>query len=235
MRTITRYSSLLSILSTLCYIFNFSYLFYLPTIGIKKYINVYYFLVVIQNVAQNHAKCLVRVSKASHARHDAENVVVGSIDANSRGQVGADGVVRDSQEQRGVVNARQVARARRLVLLRLEGKRVNVDADSGDVGVVLVRLNQVEVVAVANLEAVVAVELEERGDDRVLASHALDTGDRVARLEHGAVPPVRVVERLLSLPRVDDGVIARHVRVTLDDPDELLARVVEVELQLVGR
>lgn len=121
------------------------------------------------------------------------------------------------------------------MLLRLEGKRVNVDADSGDVGVVLVRLNQVEVVAVANLEAVVAVELEERGDDRVLAGHALDAGDRVARLEHGAVPPVRVVERLLSLPRVDDGIIARHVRVTLDDPDELLARVVEVELQLVGR
>ena len=171
----------------------------------------------------------------THSAHNAEDVIICSIDANSRGQVGADGVVRDGQEQRGVVNARQVARARRLVLLRLEGKRVNVDADSGDVGVVLVRLNQVEVVAVANLEAVVAVELEERGDDRVLARHALDTGDRVARLEHGAVPPVRVVERLLSLPWVDDGIIARHVRVTLDDPDELLARVVEVELQLVGR
>jgi len=121
------------------------------------------------------------------------------------------------------------------VLLRLQGKRVNVDADRGDVGVVLIRLNQVEVVAVANLEAVVAVELEERGDGRVLAGHALDAGNRVTRLEHRAIPPVRVVERLLALPLVDDGIIARHVRVTLDDPDKLLARVVEVQLQLVGR
>jgi len=121
------------------------------------------------------------------------------------------------------------------VLLRLEGKRVNVDADRWDVGVVLVRLNQVEVVAVANLEAVVAVELEQRGDDRVLAGHALDASDGVTRLQNRAVPPVRVVERLLSLPRVDDRVIARDVRVALDDPHELLAGVVEVELQLVGR
>ena len=121
------------------------------------------------------------------------------------------------------------------MLLGLQGKRVNVDADRGDVGVVLIRLNQVEVVAVANLEAVVTVELEERGDGRVLAGHALDAGNRVTRLEHRAIPPVRVVERLLALPLVDDGIIARHVRVTLNDPDKLLARVVEVQLQLVGR
>ena len=121
------------------------------------------------------------------------------------------------------------------MLLRLEGKRVHVDADSWDVGVVLVRLNQVEVVAVANLEAVVAVELEERGDDWVLTGHALDASDGVTRLEHGAVPPVRVVERLLTLPWVDDGIVARDVRVALDDPHELLAWVVEVQLQLVGR
>ena len=121
------------------------------------------------------------------------------------------------------------------MLLRLKRKAVHVDADRGDVGVVLVRLNQVEVVAIANLEAVVAVELEQRGDGRVLAGHALDASDGVTRLEHATVPPVRVVERLLSLPRVDDGIIARHIRVALDDPDELLARVVEVQLQLVGR
>ena len=121
------------------------------------------------------------------------------------------------------------------MLLRLERKAVNVDADSWDVGVVLVRLNQVEVVAVANLEAVVTVELEERGDDWVLAGHALNASDGVTRLEHGAVPPVRVVERLLTLPRVDDGIVARDVRVALDDPHELLAWVVEVQLQLVGR
>ena len=121
------------------------------------------------------------------------------------------------------------------MLFRLERKAVNVDANRWDVGVVLVRLDPVEVVAVANLEAVVAVELEETRDGRVLAGHTLDTSDGVTRLEHAAVPPVRVVERLLTLPWVDDVVIARHERVTLDDPDKLLAWVVKVQLELVGR
>ena len=121
------------------------------------------------------------------------------------------------------------------MLLRLQGERVHVDADSGDVGVVLVRLDPVEVVAITNLEAVVAVKLQESSDARVLASHTLDTSDGVARLENGAVPPVRVVKRLLSLPRVDDVVIAADEGVTLNDPDKLLARVVEVELELVRR
>jgi len=74
--------------------------------------------------------------------------------------------------------------------------------------VVLVGLDPVEVVAVANLEAVVAVELQQGSNGGVLASHTFNTGDGVTRLQNGAVPPVRVVEGLLSLPRVDDGVIA---------------------------
>ena len=71
-------------------------------------------------------------------------------------------------------------------------------------------------------------------DDRVLAGHTLNAGDGVARLENGAIPPVRVVEGLLALPGVDDGVIAADERVALDNPDELLTGVVEVELELVG-
>jgi hypothetical protein len=38
----------------------------------------------------------------------------------------------------------------------------------------------------------------------------------------------------LTLPGVDDVVIARHEGVALDNPDELLTRVVEVQLELVG-
>ncbi len=110
---------------------------------------------------------------------DEENVVVGGIDANRRGQVRADCVVRDRQQQSCIVNTRQVARARGLVLLWLEGKRIDVDANRWDVGVVLIWLHPVEVVDVANLEAVVAVELEKSRDRWVLASHALDAGHRV--------------------------------------------------------
>jgi hypothetical protein len=121
-----------------------------------------------------------------------------------------------------------------LVLFRLESKAVNVDTNSRDVGVVLVRLDPVEVVAIADREAVVAVELEEGSDGGVLTSHAFNTSDGVTRLEYRAVPPVRVVEGLLSLPGVDDVVIAADERVALDNPDEFLTRVVEVQLDLVG-
>ena len=69
------------------------------------------------------------------------------------------------------------------MLLRLEREGIHVDADRRHVRVVLVRLHQVEVVAAADLEAVVAVELEQGCDDRVGASHALNARDGVARLQ----------------------------------------------------
>jgi len=63
------------------------------------------------------------------------------------------------------------------VVLGLEGERVDVDADGRHVRVVLEGLDQVEILALAHREAIVAVELEERRNDRVLASEALDTRD----------------------------------------------------------
>ena len=94
------------------------------------------------------------------------------------------------------------------MLLGLESERVDVDADRRDVRVVLEGLDLVEIATLANLEAIVAVELEESRDCGVVARKALNTRDGVARLEDGAVPPVGVVERLLALPGVDDVVVA---------------------------
>jgi len=94
-----------------------------------------------------------------------------------------------------------------LVLFRLESKGVHIDTNSRDVGVVLVRLDPVEVVALTHGETVMAVELEESSDSRVLTSHTFNASHGVTRLEAGAVPPVRVVEGLLTLPAVDDGII----------------------------
>ncbi len=119
--------------------------------------------------------------------------------------------------------------------LRLESEGVDVDTNSGDVGVVLVRLDKVEVSTLTHLETVVAVELEESSDYRVLAGHTLNASHGVTRLEAGTIPPVRVVEGLLTLVGADNRVITRHERITLDNPDELLNGVVEVELELVGR
>ena len=119
------------------------------------------------------------------------------------------------------------------MLLGLQGEGVHVDAHRRHVGVVLEGLHLVEVASLAHLEAVVAVELEQRCHAGVLARHALHAGHGVARLQHGAVPPVGEVERLLTLPRVHHRVVARHERVALHHPHQLLARVVEVQLQLV--
>ena len=79
-----------------------------------------------------------------------------------------DGGVRENKLKGRVVDARHVAGARRLVLLRAEGERVNVDAGVRSTGVVLARLNQVEVGALTLREAVLAVKLELGSDDRVL-------------------------------------------------------------------
>ena len=121
------------------------------------------------------------------------------------------------------------------MLFRLEGERVDVHTSGRHVGVVLVRLDFVEVAAFTDGETIVAVELEEGGDDRVLTSHTFNAGHGVTRFEDRAVPEVREVERLLPLPVVDDGVRAGDIGVTLDNPDKFLTRVVEVELDLVGR
>jgi len=54
---------------------------------------------------------LVGVSKAAHAAHDAEHVVVRRIDADRGAQVEADRIVGHREEERGVINTGQVARA----------------------------------------------------------------------------------------------------------------------------
>jgi len=69
----------------------------------------------------------------------------------------------------GVVNAREVAGARGLVLFWAEGERVDVDARVGVAGVVVEGLDEVEVCALAFREAVLAIELEFGRDNGILA------------------------------------------------------------------
>ena len=248
---------------------------------------------------------LVRVGKAAHARHDTEDVVVGRVDTDLGGLGARDGGVREDKLEGGVVNAREIARARRLVLLRAKGERVDVDARVRGAGVRLERLDEVEVGALTLREAVLAVKLELGGDDRVLAPavHVKsrlgeDEGARIRNrrvnisgtvtelaarglgVETGMVSSdisgtgvleetrsvdervgggggrgitterhdgvresidgVSVIERLGAKGLVEHAVLLErgavvNILVRLDDPDKLLARVVEVELNLVGR
>ena len=261
---------------------------------------------------------LVAVRKATHAAHDTENVVVDGVHTHLGRAARAHRVDGHRQLERRLVNAGEVARARRLVLLRLQGKRVDADAHRRRASVVLERLHTVEVASLTLREAVLAVELElgnlrrrlalaanTRGEDdlgeqvvrRVLEHDRLvvarrrqvrvqprrtaqrgalgDTETREVRargsvarrrrdtdgdartrrrtqaslssaqtatgehVHHDALSGevVRVVERLHAVDLLDEHLVGRavDVRVTLNDPHELLHRVVEVELDLVRR
>ena len=249
---------------------------------------------------------LVRVGKAAHARHDTEDIVVGRVDTDLGGLGARDSRVREDKLKGGVVNAREVARARRLVLLRAKSERVDVDAGVRSTGVRLVRLNEVEVGALTLREAVLAVKLELGGDDRVLApavhvksslgenegasirnrratsTNALSSAELTRRsggvktITGSNINGTRIIEETRSVDErigasrsssitterhdgvresIDGvGVIERlgaknleehgalleriavvNILVRLDNPDKLLARVVEVELDLVGR
>lgn len=145
----------------------------------------------------------------------------------------AHGIVAHDQVEGGVINAGEVAGTAWLVILWLQGKGIHVDTNSWDVGVVLVWLDQVEVLAFTLGESVMTVELDLGEDNWVLTGEALHAGHGVTREEDGAIPPVGVVEWLLTLPWVDDGVLAGQEGVALDNPHEFLGWVVEVQLDLV--
>src|SRR5210317_1462682 len=98
-------------------------------------------------------ECLVGESETTHTGLDAEDVVVGSEHVHGSRGTGThlDGNLR-------VVDAREVAGTSGLVLLRLEREGVRVHTGGGATGVVVVRLDLVEVLALLLLEAVLAVE-----------------------------------------------------------------------------
>ncbi len=157
----------------------------------------YLFIITNNHTVTPPCNCLVGVGQAAHAGHDAEHVVVDGVDADLGRARRLDGVHRQRQVERRLVNAREVARAAGLVLLGLQGKRVDVDTHRRRARVVLPRLHLVEVAALALVEAVLAVELHLGDLHRVLAL-ALDVrgeddlGEQVVR---GAL------EELVSLAR----------------------------------
>jgi hypothetical protein len=111
---------------------------------------------------------LIAIGQPSHATHDTENVVIGSIDTNL-GSLGAlNGSVGENKLKSSIVNAGEVARSAWLVLFGPQGKRVHIDTGVRSASVVLVRLDEVEVSTLTLREAILAVKLELSGDNRVL-------------------------------------------------------------------
>ena len=236
--------------------------------------------------------CLVRVSNTSHATHHAEHVVAGSIDTDLGSGSSTDSGGRKHQLQGGVINAGEVAASRRLVFLRAKSEGIHVDASIRGTGVVLERLDNIEVGSLTLREAVLAVQLKLGSHHRVLTpavhvkgglSKHEGTGIRHVRAlggvgkvtegggsAHGSrvleqttgsheavgslnlgvgtegmdsvgksVNGISVVERLGTKGLVQGVATLKrgaviHVGIRLHNPDELLARVVEVQLDLVA-
>jgi len=116
---------------------------------------------------------LVAVRQATHAAHHAQHVVVHGVDAHLRRAARTHRVHGHRELERGLVDTGEVARARRLVLLRLERKGVHADTRGRRrAGVVLVRLHVREVATLTLREAVLAVELQLGNLNRALARAA---------------------------------------------------------------
>ena len=168
---------------------------------------------------------LVAVRQATHAAHHAQHVVVDGIHAHLRRAARADRVDGHRELERRLVDAREVARAAGLVLLRLEGEGVHADTRGRRrAGVVLVRLHVAEIAALALREAVLAVELQLGDLRRALAGAARagveddlreqvvrrvleEVGLVVARAREVRVQPRRTVER-----RANRDTYTRQVR-----------------------
>ena len=248
----------------------------------------------------------VRICQPAHTTHHTQHVVVDGIHADLGGLGAFNGRIGQHQLERGVINAREVAGARGLVLFRSEGERVDVDTSVGVAGVVLVRLDEVKIGTFTLREAVLAVELKLGRDHGVLTpavhiqrrlrederagirdgrfeissgisktmfttrhtarpetitSHINGTGfmeetrrtnKRTSGLGNTLATTERldgVRERINSISVVEglgtEGLVEKsvagqrraiiNVLIRLNNPDQLLAGVVEVELDLVGR
>ena len=111
---------------------------------------------------------LVGVGNTGHTRHDTENVVVHGVHTDLGGGCAGNSARRKDKLEHSVVNAREVARTRGLVLLRAESEGVHVDTSVRGAGVVLEGLDNIEVGALALREAVLAVKLKLGRDNGVL-------------------------------------------------------------------
>ena len=104
-------------------------------------------------------KFLIAVRQSAHTTHNSKNIVVSGVDAHLSGVGALNSRVRENKLKGGIVDARHIAGARRLVLFRAKGERVNVDAGVRSTRVVLPRLNLVKVGALTLREAVLTVKL----------------------------------------------------------------------------
>ena len=89
--------------------------------------------------------CLIGVCEATHAGHDAEDVVVSGVNTDLGGLCALNCGVRENELECGVIDSGEVACAGWLVLLWAKCEGVKVDACVWGSCVVLERLDEVKV------------------------------------------------------------------------------------------
>jgi hypothetical protein len=114
-------------------------------------------------------KRLIRVGYASHAAHNTNNVVVNSVDTYLGSGSSGDGGARKNKLKNSVVNTREVARSRWLVLFGSQGEGVDVDTSIRVASVVLERLDNIKVRSFTFRETILSVELQLGSNNRVLS------------------------------------------------------------------
>ncbi len=92
-------------------------------------------------------KYLIGVGKATHTRHDTEDIVVSRVDTNFGGRGSTNSRIRKDKLECRVVNAREVAGAGWLVLFWAKREGVDINTTVWGASVVLVRLHKIEVCA----------------------------------------------------------------------------------------
>ena len=90
-------------------------------------------------------KNLIGVGKTTHTTHDTEDIVVGCVDTDLCCRGSTNSCVGKNKLECRVVNTREVACARWLVLFWAEGEGVDIDTSVWVASVVLVGLDKVEV------------------------------------------------------------------------------------------
>ena len=149
----------------------------------------------------------ITVRKPTHPAHDTQHVVIDTVEADLCSVCAGC----SCQLHLCVVDTRHIDGARRLVLQRVLCERIHVDTDSGRALEVLVRLHHIEVASGLGCETVVAVQSQ--------LSSAQGVATTVCR---GTVGVVRVAIH-----------VSCDVAVQLDNPCQILHRVVEGQLDLV--
>ena len=114
----------------------------------------------------NKRKHLIRVGQAPHTAHNSEDVVIGSVNTDL-GIIPVDSGSGEGELKGGVIDTRHITGTGWLMLFWFQTKRVNVNTGSWDIGVMLLRLDKIEVSAHALRETIVTVKLEFGREDRV--------------------------------------------------------------------